>query len=271
MRRLPSAFVAAHVIDPSRRSLFVEGRSDRLFFRWLSGKTSAELKIEEIADVELPDLGSNRQRVIKLAEEVGAACDRMMMIADTDLEPVPTPMPPQLRMTDHRDVESYLLRADCFEKVLRLGLMDDDLEARELLTSVMGCGRWLAALRTVMASHVPPVAVTDQVEFSKYLEFKNGILAVRKAPLVQALLQRAGVSLTEKASTLQAIEEAVAGLSAVADLDLVRGKDGVAVACFVFRKAKAKDPDSALRCSFEKSMSADYPVLTDIVAFISAA
>jgi hypothetical protein len=145
-------------MDQARRELFVEGPRDRLFLSWLasSGK-DPNVSIIEIDFVELPELpGGNKGRLIYFAEQLGrGACDvRIQMFADADWDRLlERPVPARVWITDHRDMEGYLLRVECLEKVLRLGLGNAAVSAEVVLTSIKEHARRLCLLRLTSEIH----------------------------------------------------------------------------------------------------------------------
>lgn len=55
MRRDPQTILTAHRMDPTRRELYVEGPSDRIFLDWLAGEEKdANARIIEVSLVDLP-------------------------------------------------------------------------------------------------------------------------------------------------------------------------------------------------------------------------
>jgi hypothetical protein len=55
IRRTPEAIIVAHTMDRSRRELYVEGRTDRIFLTWLLDERADQgTRILEIDFVDLP-------------------------------------------------------------------------------------------------------------------------------------------------------------------------------------------------------------------------
>ena len=227
--------------------------------------------IEEIDAVALPAAGSNKFKVVRMATMTAGQTENIRFVVDRDLDDdMAHPELECLWVTDHRDAESYLLRSDCFAKVLDLGLSTEGPSPEALLASVMEAGRWLSALRVVCARGTPKLGVSE-IKLSKYFDATAERVEIEKTALVQTILQRAGASLKLRDDLITTVEAEVERSRHIPDLAVVHGKDGVALACAIFSNFGAKDPEAMLRCAFEATMTTDYETLRAIVDYLIAA
>lgn len=137
-RRKITELVERYRRNPELADVFVEGRTDRLFFDWYFGiEGMRDVKVYEIdtvdispADCAASDLPDNRRsRVVILARELAAALGavaaalRVCCVADRDTWAASLPDPnPMLFLTDYCDLESYLFSPYYMDKFIKLVL-----------------------------------------------------------------------------------------------------------------------------------------------------
>ena len=199
IRRTPEAIVIAHVMDQSRKSLYVEGLRDRLFLSWLLGDQADNgAVIAEIDFVEIPESGAggNRGRLIKFAEQLGTKDVAIRMFADADWDRVlGRCLPQRVWLTDYRDLEGYILCERCLDKLLRLGIGTERVSARNLLAAVLNSARPLGALR--LASDIDGLNLPFQnTDLTRHVAGEGEAISVDLASYLRALLQNAGISLS---------------------------------------------------------------------------
>jgi len=86
--------------------------------------------------------------LIAFAEEVEGASAQIKIFADADTDRIfGRSVPANVWLTDNRDLEAYILRKECFEKVIKLGFNDDRVKANDALRQVISLGRQLTVLR----------------------------------------------------------------------------------------------------------------------------
>jgi hypothetical protein len=270
VRRDPKAIVAAHRFDPARKELYVEGSSDRLFLTWLTaGTRHVNARIIEISSVNIPSTaGGERGRLISFAEYVASTAARILVFADADtdrLRNVSSPV--NVLLTDARDMEAYVLRYECVEKIARLGLASEHVDVQRFVLDVTATSRVCGAIR--FASDADGLNLPFQkVTVDRYARVRNGEFEVDLRGFVQTLLQAAGISIRE-------VERVIARGHEIATLfgntpDLVHGKDAMRLAD-VYLKRHDVRPDEARRmlwCAFERSWAHDYSALAKVVDFL---
>ena len=228
IRRTPQAILAAHRMDRERRELYVEGRRDRLFFAWLLGTgKDANAVVVEIAMVESrgADDGGERGRLLAFAEWMVRQDARLRCFADADWDRVlGRTTPANMWLTDKRDLEGYTLRPECLDKVMKLGLAMDRIDAAVLLESILRAARQVGIVRVLSARQNLQLPF-QKTDLWKYLGVADGTVSVQQTKYLRALLQNARISLGK----LSTIEVQIVGLAAeLADIpneDLVHGKD----------------------------------------------
>jgi len=275
LRRDPEAILVAHMLDPNRRELYVEGRVDRLFLGWVVGEgMHPDVLIFDMDAVELDVRdGGNRGRLIRLAE---LALDRVKSIrclADADWDRIlGRDVPSNVWLTDDRDMEGYLLREDCLNKVLRVGLGLENVDAGVFRRRIVEVGRLAAALR--LTSMEQELALPFQrTEVGSYVDCTSvDSITVRWRAFIQALLQNAGIRLSRLDDLETAWRLKVDELAGVEDRQLVHGKDVVSVLREVFLRLCGVSRDDCPRMlwlSFERDMVRDYPTLRAVEAFLT--
>ncbi len=257
IRRSPQASLAAHKMDRERRELYVEGSRDRIFFAWLlGGRKDPNAAVVEIAMVESlgPAEGGERGRLLAFAEWMVRHEARLRCFADADWDRVLGLLPsPNVWLTDKRDLEGYTLRQECLEKVLRLGMLTDRLDAKAVLESVLRAAREVGILRllSVRRNFRLPFQRTD---LWRHVVVADGAVSVRLPNYLRALMQNAAISL-KRLSDIQAEFAALATeLADVASDQLAHGKDAFCMLERVFAECGAKRGEGArmMWTSFER-------------------
>jgi hypothetical protein len=255
IKRHPDAIVTAHLMDRSRKELYVEGARDRLFLSWLLGqRLNANASIREVSSVELPAVeGGERGRIIHFAEILGEEAIQLRMFADADWDRIlGRTVPWRVWLTDSRDMEGYVLREECLSKTLSLGVGTERVSAARVLLTVRAHGRTLGAIR--LMSELDSLNLPFQKTcVEKYMEGKAGEVALDLKGYLRALLQNAHISLAR----LQELQERVHAVEAlhdkVPDSEMIHGKDALAIVAVLFSEfgLDRKECERLLWTSFE--------------------
>jgi hypothetical protein len=268
----------AHRMDPARRELYVEGVRDRIFLGWLAGsRLQRSTIIVQSAQVEIPlGEGGERGRLLEFARQcIGRAPPSIAFFADADVDPLLGLAEPQnVWLTDHRDMEAYVLNVTCIDKALRVGFACDDPDAQTLLSAVMRVARTVGALQVVSGERKAkfPFQSTD---VAKYTDFTAPCACeFRLDAYVQALLQNAtpARSIGERPGVLKALAEMEKRLDGVPDSELVHGKTALALMHKAIRCLVAKDCGSieyVLWTSFDPACLPYRPSLARVVEFLA--
>jgi hypothetical protein len=272
LRRDPQTIVAAHRLDPDRKEVYVEGTTDRVFLNWLTAGTrhqNARIIEASYVDIDVA-LGGERGRLMRLAEYTSATPARILVFVDADTDRLRNvAVPDNVVLTDGRDLEAYVLRPDCIEKMARLGLATEGIDATRLLTDVLSASRLSGALR--FASDIDGLGLPFQkVTIDRYARFQNGMLELRMRAFVQTLAQNADISVREVDRIIMRADEISAQFSGSSDL--VHGKDAMRLAEVMLKKEGVRPEEGRrmLWSAFERQWAAAYSGLTRVVEFLES-
>ena len=275
MRRDPKAILAAHVLDPQRRELYVEGSRDHTFLKWLVGDViNRNARILEIGTVDLPESseGGERGRLLRFAKYVEGAPAQIRFFADADMDRIiGRSAPANVWLTDSKDLEGYLLREDCLDKALKLGLSVDDVPAGPLLTSVLSQARTIGLLR-VMSERQTLSLPFQGTKLDKYLGATGKRVLLERERYVQTLLQNASLSLTKLPAILADLETLEKELAATPDHDLVHGKDALCLLerSLILHGIARGVTGPVLWTSFDRSLIVQYPALDRVCRYLTS-
>ena len=281
LRRSPEALASALQMDRTLRQLVVEGRTDRLFLKWVSGERIV-CQIYEIGHIEIPvESGGNRARAVGLAdflrEELGSdheALDRVRVLVDADfdhLDRKPATLP--LVLTDGRSLESYFLRPSYFEKIFGLALMAEHVNPSQVYRTTLRISTTLAAVREIDRRRSLELPFQAQ-NVGRFVEVdKSGMPSLRSGDMLAELLRRAGLNASDAPEILASIDDLQEELNLRDPIEVVHGHDLAAVLGEIIQTLghPRKQVDSLMRSTFERSHVSEYPVLSAIVDFAIAA
>jgi hypothetical protein len=256
IRRSPQAILAAHKMDRQRRELYVEGSRDRLFFSWLLGRekdpNAAVVEIAMVESLEAAE-GGERGRLLAFAEWMVRSEAQLRCFADADWDRLlGRGTPANVWLTDKRDLEGYTLREECLEKVLRLGMATERLDARALLAAVLRAAREVGIMRvlSVRQNLRLPFQKTD---LWRHVVATGGAVSVRPSYL-RALVQNAGIGLGRLVGIQADMVDLATELAEVPNDQLVHGKDAFCMLEGVFAEHGAKRGEGSrmMWTSFER-------------------
>jgi hypothetical protein len=258
MRREPTAIVLAHKMDKTRRDLYVEGSRDRLFLTYLVGKQLDPLaSVIDIGSVDLPDVteGGQRGRLIHFAQWLSDKDVRIKFFADADWDRVlKRSIPHRVWLTDYKDLEGYLLRLECVEKFLRVGVGTETISAVDIIDIVHKHGRPLGLLRLTSEKNSLKLPFQD-TQLSKYLKPIKNDVQLNFDRYLQALLKNAGISLTKLPDIKKLFNEIQVQYSHLPHVQLIHGKDALCIIAVILKKFQLNSDDVTrfLWTSFEAS------------------
>jgi hypothetical protein len=257
-------------MDPGRRDLYVEGQRDRSFIQWLTeGERDRNVRIIEIAFVDIPEqqIGGERARLIAFAKEVSEHSADILCFADSDMDPLwGRGVPSNVRLTDGRDLEGYVLRIECVDKVIRVGL-GLGISAEPIFQSLLDCGRRLGTLRFLSEQEGLSLPF-QKTKLRKYVKVEENRVGVDFDGYVTALMQNAKARLAERSSLMAKFDEAVEALSVHADSMIVHGKDMLALVDAFASHYSVESGGALLWTSFEKRFVSDYPMLIQVCNYV---
>jgi hypothetical protein len=261
-------------LDPSRRTLLVEGRRDRLFLLWMAGSyISRDAQILESDMIECSNAaGGSRGRCLTIAAATPSTGSYIRVFVDADWDKINERLPPESAwLTDFRDLESYTLRVECFEKMLLLGIASDRRPAAEVLESILREGRSLGALR-ILSDRRGLSLPFQETDLFRYCVSTQGLVSVRRKEYLQTLLQNAEISIGRLDELTIAWKGAEEELASWSDLEMVHGKDAVAMISRVVKDlGGTKDTaGSLLMTAYERRFALSAPTLVQVLNFIGA-
>jgi hypothetical protein len=271
VRRDPETIFAAHQLDPTRCELFVEGAEDRHFLEWLVGAAKhPAATVTEMAFVDMPTVvaGGERGRLWAFATQALDDSASIRFFADADFDRLQgIHIPPNIWLTDGRDLEGYLVRADCIEKVWRLAL-NSTVDAAGLLANVVDAARTISFLRLASLELGLDLPFKDTA-LAKHVTATSDSIEVDRAALVGALLQNAQLGLNQRDDLLQRAD-AIAKREHEPACDLVHGKDFLDLLTEILLKAgiSRRDARKCLWTSFESRHVAGHNALTEVMRYL---
>lgn len=274
MRQPPQRILAAHRMDPARRELYVEGPGDRAFLGWLVGdQKSPDARIIEVRLVELPTgiTGGEKGRLIAFASEMEGAGAQIKVFADADTDRIlEKSVPSNVWLTDKRDLEGYILRPECIEKVIRLGHLNDRVNADDVLQRVTSLGRELGILRLV--SEVDERNLPFQrTELRRHVRINDNDVHFNFDGYVTALLNNAGEGRKQLSEIAARHQELAEDYSSLDDAQLIHGKDAVVVLKRLLRAngLQSEDTGRLLRSTYERKWIKGNPSLEQVYEFLT--
>ena len=259
-------------MDKTRREVYVEGRRDRLFLTWLlASRMNANASVREIAAVELAEQErGERGRVLHFADLLGDAEIQLRMFADADWDRVlAKSVPPRVWLTDTRDIEGYLLRAECLQKVLTLGLGTEAITPAHLLDAVKKHGRQLGTLR--LMSEIDSLKLPfQQTNLDRRLVAQGTNIVLNLENFLRALLQNASISLTRFQDVRNRFNEVQAQYAGVPDSEIIHGKDALVIITAALSKfgLDEKETTRLLWTSFEARFVQSGSTLESVMHFL---
>ncbi len=233
MRWAPQELLYELSQDAERRVLFVEGMRDLAFWRELvPSSTRPNGVIYPISFLECPNVeGGNRGRLLATASAFAATAGagRVRFFADADADRVlQNEVPPNVFLTDGRDLESYGLSESCIDRICTIGFPSSDHRGKALLSAVTAVVRPVGILRIGTRKTGLNLPFRQSMElkgFGRFISDGENQPTLDIEYLIRVLIQNAGLSMTlcKKVSDMQ--REAEAAYVTTPDEQLVHGKD----------------------------------------------
>jgi hypothetical protein len=265
-------------MDPGRRELYVEGVRDRAFLNWLAGDAlHVKCAVIPIDLVEMPEVGEggNRERLKNFLQQVASEPAEIRGLIDADQAVfIPEALPSNAWATDLRDVEGYVLAAENVDAALRLGCGIERVAATSVIGSMNEVARTLAAIRLVSERLGLKLPVSS-ARLNRYVRStRDGALSLNRRGLISGLMQAAGVTLRRTDVVVEAVEAAESDVSSIPLNQALHGKDCMRLLTLQFRGLGVSDITDVtplLWTSFRRGRLEEFPVLSDVVAFLTKA
>ena len=273
MRRTPDEVVMSHIMDPRRRTVFVEGPRDAGFLQALRGDGPVDralLQPIDSVEVSVPS-GGNRARVLALAEAVADAhLDRIRFLVDADHHHVePDQVPQRVWITDKRDLDWYVLIIDCLDHAANAAFSADPAWLREVFSGSEVVGRWLGYVRLASRRYQLGLPVTD-TDVPKFATFaKDGTLQFQYDGCFASILGRAGIPGSEFESVREQIAELESELEATPTEMFASARDILRLIDKACSKEGRAGATNVLRAAFQREWISRFPVLDDVVLYLT--
>ncbi len=180
--------------------------------------------------------------------------------------------PEKVWITDSRDMEWYVLHEPCLDKVLKLGVATEILTANDLLETVRAHGRRLGFLR--LLSEIESLKLPFQkTDLHKKLHFVGSRLNLNFNGYVQALLEKAGISLKRKDFLIEKVASLENKYVQLPDSEIIHGKDAFCITGKVLSRygLEKGDVSNILWTSFEKAFVVPGSTLQTVLQYLEGA
>ncbi|WP_456785885.1 hypothetical protein [Cellulomonas sp. P5_C5] len=251
--------------------------TDQIFLEWLAqAQISSNARVIGIDFVEIDSGtdGGNRGRLLRfltLADDVDADIRGLVDADHFRLHDGGEVLPAKAWLTDHRDLESYVLAEPNLDSVLRAGCGISEPPALDIFNSMVTCARFFAAVRLASIQQGLRLPVSDG-KWIRHVDTADGLcIDIRKRPAVSALLQAADHSLRLLDQLLLDIEVISAHLQTIPERDVIHGKDSMRILTkqLATLGIRVDDAGRLVRSTFAREHVAQYPTLAAIVSYLS--
>lgn len=273
IRRDPNAIIIAHKMDPTRRELYVEGVRDRLFLSWVfHNSIDSNTSIQQIAFVEIggPLEGGERGRLIAFARWLEGRSIETKCFADADFDRLlGRTIPATVWLTDARDLEGYVLRTECLDKVLKMGIGSDTVSAEDIFNLVRGPARSIGLLR-ILSETCSLRLPFQNTRLDRHARYVKKTFVFRFENYLRALLQNGGLSLTNLSSIQERHLQISEEFKSVPDSEVIHGKDAFCLLAAALARFKL-DPnhiEHLLWTSFDRSLVKEKSNLAAVSNFL---
>jgi len=260
-------------MDPNRRELYVEGSTDVAFVRFVAADArDPNALIHAIADVDISATEDGEKgRLIAFATAVEPET-RVLCFADADHDRLHgVTHTANVVLTDMTDMEAYVLNEACLSKALLLGVQTTRHDAKAILDQVIAAARQIGILRYVQRRHWRSLPVNGVTPASAVV-VRDGQLLFDFPRFVSSVVARHGKD-PSLGQVIERIAEATEELSGVADADIVRGKDAMALLAEYLKDLGVcrNDSPKLVRMGFDVTWVTLHSNLARVVDFVSVA
>jgi hypothetical protein len=275
MRRRPEAIVAAHVMDPKRRELYVEGSRDRdVIIRLLNKAMTSDALVREIGTVHVDAGGPGGERGRLLTFAMMPTIRRiknLRVFVDADYDRIFGRLisADNIVFTDHRDLEAYVLSEEHLAACVERLLPNTSVNCADLVRCVLLAARRIAAIR-ILSDERELSLPFQKTNLARRIEISGTAVNISVSDYLRALMQNAGISLADH-DELMSAHQACEGRHGVHEVrDLLHGKDWV----FVLERAVHRhaegdiDIDSEVWVGFDRAVAQKFGALRQVLAFL---
>lgn len=273
IRRDPIAHLKSLEMDPDRKLLIVEGKEDRLFVEYLCGQDiDSDLVILEIQSVEIDAQveGGNRGRILYFAGLTDPQTERIKFFIDRDYSSyLGMDVPANITNTDYKDLETYLLNVDCFEKLIKVGIKTDRIDSNKFFNEAKKAS-YFGFVRISSLKSGLNLAVNETNEnIRRYINVSNTFdVSINDTRYLTALLQNSNIR-TSITDLKLIINSNIEDLKDEELEFIIHGKDLLSVVseiCFKLGNNR-ENIDNLFWMSFDKSKIEEYQNLNEIIVY----
>jgi hypothetical protein len=271
IRRKPDAIIKSYEMDPDKKAIYVEGKTDRLFFEYLFEKElNGNTIFFEIDTVDLPEIkeGGNRERILAFATKMEESSASIKFFIDADFSRIMNEkLPKAIILTDYRDLEAYLYDKNYLTKFIKIGLKTDKITPEFIFDQIHNA-REIAILRlcSKKMNLELPFQKTNE-KFSKYYVNKN----LNLGKYFNALIQNCKIK--HEASEIERIfEETLEKYKHIDNRDLLHGKDVLEIIKEIAKELNYNKNNVELIfwMSFDKTDISNYSALKKVGNFLQS-
>ncbi|MCH7493496.1 hypothetical protein IIA16_02130 [bacterium] len=214
--------------------------------------------------------GGNRGRLMRFGSGLEGESVRIRLFADADTDRVlQRQIPKHVWITDHRDMEGYCLRVECFHGVVEVIQAIPPLSALNLLDSVMRIGRRVGQLRVLSDSDRLRLAF-QRTQLKPRLSISGNAIVLDEERYLQVLLQNSRFSLKRVTELMEGWDSIESALQSVTDLELIHGHDAEEILAWGLDKAiSARIAGKLLRSTFQSGLVDPQSTLQKVITYLS--
>lgn len=228
--------------DPKVRILIVEGPRDIDFWKdVLPVEERNNCVVYSVEEIELASgEGGNKGAALRLAIDTKewAENERIHYFLDADNDNLLGVVRGEnVTLTDGRDLETYVLIDQVFERLCKSGASETPKEALATKVAVTETVRRVGVLRLVSERNgmkLPFQKTFPDGTLSRFFKKRGEVISLKVAGMFDALAAEAGLSHREKQSVAQLFGKEEQGIAAKHNRDIVHGKDLVAFIAWYF-------------------------------------
>jgi hypothetical protein len=273
IKRDPIAHLKSLEMDPDRKLLIVEGKEDRLFVEYLCGQDiDSDLVILEIQSVEIDAQveGGNRGRILYFAGLTDPQTERIKFFIDRDYSSyLGLDVPVNITQTDYKDLETYLLNADCLDKLIKIGIKTDRIDSNKFFNEAKKAS-YFGFVRISSLKSGLNLSVNETNEnIRRYINVSNTFdVSINDTRYLTALLQNSN-NRTSISDLKTIINSNIEDLKDEELEFIIHGKDLLSLVteiCFKLGSDR-ENIDNLFWMSFDKTKIEEYKNLNEIVVY----
>ena len=259
-------------MDPKRRELYVEGKKDRLFLKWLTlGRISTNSKILDSSFVEIDESqGGEKERLILFAKLAEDKAKNIKFFIDKDFDRfLLRDYPNNLWSTDLNDMEGYLFEESNINKCCLLGCRFDKTDPMIIFNKAIEYAINIGCLRLVSKKFDLKLSI-NKSKVTKYIKKSGDKIHFNFKSYIVAVIQNSGQRQDLINSISMRLSELKSTLSGIDPIYLVRGKDVILIfsRILALKGVKLTNFEEIFWSSINEKNLQSYKNLSDVVSYL---